>query len=406
MRFLVVDLSGAGLEHSLRLARDGNDVDVYVPWQGAFPVYSQYAPGEGFEGITKVRDLGKSIDDADVIVFTDAGNGPLADYLRRHGYTVFGAGGAEILEFDRAYAIERMNALGIKTPPTQTVVGVDEALRVLKAADAPRIVKLNVFRGDAETTLLRDYGSAHAMLNWLRGRLGPFHDNFVFLIQEPVEGAMLGVDTFFDGDRFSSPRGLGIESSPDVVEKWEDSSIFDGILEKVRPMLHEMGYRGAISVEAMYDGKDLYVIDWTCRFPWPLALMYTECIANYPEVIAGVAKGKMPGLRITKPYTALASIMSSWTTKAAGPWLPIRAKEGSRLKLCRAIKHDGKVYAVPGVDSVVAAVYGEGDTWQEAAKAASEAVEDVDIHHGYVEGELLGTAGKVVDQLVGMGITF
>jgi phosphoribosylamine-glycine ligase len=392
----------------MRLARDGNDVLYHVPWQRSYPTYAGYAPGEGFEGITKVRDLGKSIDEADVIVFTDIGQGPLASYLRRHGYSVFGAGDAELLEFDRAYAIERMTGLGIKTPSTKVVVGVDAALRALKDANGPRIVKLNIFRGDSETMHVPDYGAAQAMLNWIRGRLGPFDDDFVFLVQEPVDGVMVGVDTFFDGERFSSPRGLGIEIAADVVEKWEDASMFDAVLAKTKPMLQEMGYRGSLSIEAMYDGKDLYVIDWTCRFPWPLSIMYTDCIQNYSEVIAGVAKGKMPALKITKPYTALLSLQAFGIDSVTEPWLPIRADEGVRVKYRRAVKRDGQVYAVPGVEgeSGVASVYGEGDTWKEAVEQASKGRGGVNIHNSYYYGEFADSADEQVKELAKKGVAF
>lgn len=182
--------------------------------------------------------------------------------------------------------------------------------------------------------------------------------------------------------------------------------MFDPLLERAAPMLKDFGYKGALSVEAMYDGKDLYVIDWCARFAWPLSLMYTECLANYPEVIVGTAKGKMPQLVVTKPYTSLVTLLGTGMDRAESPWLPIRAEEGARMKVRRAVQRGGKLYAVPGGENALVALYGEGNTWQEALDSVGGQIEKVNIPGSYYEGEFLGHAGEKVKEIEEMGVKF
>lgn len=406
MKFLVIDVGGSAISHATRLVQDGHEVDYYIPWVGPYPRYIHYAPGEGFDGIKKVKDYGRSIDEADIIMVTDVGYGSMTDYLRRHGHTVFGAGSAEVLEFDRAFAKEAMDSLGIKYPATTVVTGVDAALAHMKKVDAPRIIKLNIFRGDSETMRVGGYDDAYAILNWLRGRLGPFSEDFIFLIEEPIDGVMVGWDGFFDGKKFSKPGGFGLEISADVLEKWSDETLFDPLLEKAQPLLERLGYRSALSIEAMYDGKDLHVIDWCCRFAWPLSIMYVDAFENYSDLVIGTAKGNVPEIKVRKPYTALGAVMVTGADQADSAWLPISAGEDTPFRLRRAVRRGNKTYTVPGGENNVATVYGEGDSWQDAFDMVMKRVPEVEVQYGYYEGTFSHSTKDIVEQVKKLGIKF
>ena len=70
-------------------------------WETAFPQARDITPGIGLEGVERVSDFFDALEDADVAIFTDVGNGGLQEFLRARGMPVFGSGRSEALERDR-----------------------------------------------------------------------------------------------------------------------------------------------------------------------------------------------------------------------------------------------------------------------------------------------------------------
>jgi hypothetical protein len=74
-----------------KLAETFAEVYYHIPESSSFPQSTKAKIGSGLN-ITRIYDLWKYIDKADIIMFTDLNDGELQHWLRGKGYNVFGAG--------------------------------------------------------------------------------------------------------------------------------------------------------------------------------------------------------------------------------------------------------------------------------------------------------------------------
>ena len=361
MKFLVIDL-GMGWEHAHRLAEDKHT--VYLVTLGGLsptPRFVNVVNGYGFEGIIKT-DLGNHFDDVDCIVFTDIGLGYLIDYLRKQGKVIFGAGSeGERLEFDRIFAKKIYDELGIKYPETYICHGLEEVMNFFETHEGKWVLKVNTFRGDIETQVIEEYEEAEAIVIGIMHKFGVYGtEDFKFIIEKFIDGVMVGVDTFFDGNSYVRPFHFGLETGIDVVGRFQDSTIMDDVMHKLAKYLKKIEYRGAISVEAVYDGKECYAIDICARFPYPLSMIYCEYIQNYSEVIWGVARGNAPNLKITcdKYVGLLNRLVMDEEMKVWAPVYFDMKPDGlyPRVRFRRAVQKDEVIYIPPSTDKIVFSV--------------------------------------------------
>jgi len=402
MKFLVIDL-GQGFEFAHRLAQDGNKVYYYVDWQGSDFNLKNYAPGYGFKGIEKVNDFGSKIDDVDVILFNDIGYGGTISRLRKSGYPVVGAGRAEALEMDRVYAKQVLKESELEYPKTLIFGSINEALKYFKENNSEHLIKINTFRGDMETVFARDYDVAEVWLNALSNKIGPFNRDYKIIIEEPVDGVMVGIDTFFDGANFVRPYHFGLEIDADVVGRWEDNGIFDDMIRKLTPWLSQTEYIGPISIEAMYDGKSLKIIDFTCRFPLPLgAAIYTEFIKNFPALITGLARRQKVRPEVDDEYVGL---MNMFSAPAKDMWIPIWFEEGIKIRLRRPVIVDGKYYHVPG-ENLVLSLLGSGSDVKSALDEVVSQVDKVKIYEGTMQDVFFDKIQDTLEELENYGLKF
>ena len=101
-------------------------VFYYIPWQDAFPSSAKQKIGMDFKGLTRVQEFWNYVDEADLIVFFDTYTGDLANYLRRHGKRVFGAGEAEAMELKRWNMRDLQKMKGMPTQNTLKLTSVDD----------------------------------------------------------------------------------------------------------------------------------------------------------------------------------------------------------------------------------------------------------------------------------------
>jgi phosphoribosylamine-glycine ligase len=404
---LVID-TGLSVEHALRLKNDGYNVKYCTIWQSeGFPHFKSYAPGLG---LLEKDELFESIGWADVLVFPDAGFGYLIDYLRKNGYVVWGAGGAEVLELQRDKAIKIQDKYKIPYPESYSLEGID-ALENFLREKKDLFVKMNIFRGDCETFYHEEYDNETELkLAELRTKFGPFADDIKFICQEKEEGIEGGYDFIFNGHDYLRPYlyGYELKGTGTYVGKFSDEipEPYKEVAEKIKPYLKETNYRGAISTEGII-GKErkLKMIDWTCRFPLPLSAFYTLAFENFGEVIVKTALGEDVRIKNVKPYVASLALCSS---KAETDWLALNIPEELRpfVKTRIGAYKDG-YWAVPGFPSVLVVV-NYGDTPEEALNNVYQIseklsyVEDLDLSN-FVG---LNKAKEVIEEGKKYGIDF
>jgi len=414
MKFLFIDAGGLHQSTAAKVGSEGHEVVYWSPWNSYYPKFKDYAPGVGVDEFEKVLEYASHLDSSDIIVFPDVGMGDLADYLRDKGYTVFGAGLGEEAEQDRAKSIEIMDRVGIAHPDTKVFKGVDEVLKFLEEedgksetnqlADGKYFVKFNIWRGSINSFPVESLNQAKDMFSKVRSAIGPYAEEMEIVVQTKVEGVETGFDIFFNGNEVLTPVMWGFESGGSYIG-FIDTVLPDFLndsLNKAIEYLKSVNYRGAFSVELIYDGKDSYWIDWTCRYPMPLGLMYAQFIPNYGEFLAGVARGEniSTGLPVGK-YLGAAEFSSE---DALDDFLPATGNE--HTKLMHYMKVKDQIYIVPGMSSL-GIVTGTGNDFKELKEDLDRNIEGVSAFFGNVSTDFIpAIVDKYVNPLSELGIKF
>jgi hypothetical protein len=357
---------GLSLEHINRLIKDGNEVHLFNHWQSAFPKFTDYAVGLGFEGIKKELYFQDVKNEADAIIFFDIGAGDLCHSLRSQinpatgkNYVCYGAGMGERLEYHRRLFRQIQKELGLPTQETAPpIYGIDNLRQYIEAGKKKGesyIVKIDKWRGDRDT-FAGEY--LDDVLPEMIAAWGPFIDQIDFIVEKKLEKIVeLGADIFFNGKMpvKSFLLGLEYEKGP-YIGKFVESlpAPMQRSLQALTPVLRELDYRGALSIEEIFTDKDTsYIIDMCCRMPFPLSVVYPEAIANYSELIWKVAKAEYVRIDPTGKYVGILPLESP---HARTNWVELKVEEKDRdtVKFRTAAKaKDGKYYAVKGLSSVM-----------------------------------------------------
>lgn len=413
-KFLFIDAGGLGVDAARKVGQEGHKVWYFCSWQKDFANFSQFAPGTGLPEIEKVLDFGKYIDEADCIVFPYVGFGDLAHFLRKKGYVVFGAGAGEEIEQDRPMSLKIMDQIGIKYPESHVLKGVPEAMKFLgdlfkqksesnQNATGKYFVKFNVWRGDMDSFPVANLDEATFMFDSVKAAFGPYANEIPITIQKTVEGIETGADLFFNGETFLMPGMWGFEHRENYVGLvTEEMGIFRNDLDRAAKYLRSVNYRGAFSFECIYDGKDCYWIDWTCRFPLPLGLMYCNFIENYGEFLLRVATGEAD--RSPLMPNRYLGCMAFSSEEALSTYVPI--KRGQNTKLMKYMVEGDKTYIVPGV-SLLGICCAQGDTLKEIEEGLKKESEELSVFFGSFNPKFIDdVVSTYVEPISKMGVSF
>jgi len=388
MKILVID-TGYFMEVPLELAyrEQTETIYYYVDYNKDFPEIQKYAPGDGFIEIVKVRDYAAYIDEADLIVFPDVGYGGIADYLRKHGYRVYGASYlGQLLELDRKYMHEIASKLGIHRPETKVVEGLSNLLQYLREdTGKTHYVKVSTWRGNMETIKVTNPVDAEALLS--TAGLGPYLEKLEFIVEEAIQenAVEIGADMFFNGKEIIRPYLFSPEVKDTItVTRWVNESPLDQLfIEKIEQWLAKTGYRGQISVEGFLteDGK-FYLLDVTARQPFPAGGVIAKSIPNYHEILYQIAEGEYPEIKPATEY-GVEIVVGVEYPKLYLPVTIENEAETIRTSITPKImaRVRGRLWHLPG--ETVCGVVGLGASIEEAYNKAVEAVEKVHVQFAY-----------------------
>jgi hypothetical protein len=377
----VVDLSkniacvidqGMHVELARRLARDFAAVYFYQPWKWAFPRLVDAAVGEGVPEIQRVYNLWDVIDQVDLFVFPDVLDGDLQAYLRGRGHRVWGSGKAEILELDRMEFLQRAEEVGITTPATRQIMGIDELRGYLETVEN-KWVKVSTFRGDCETYHHINRFCSEPWLNDVQKKLGPLGHESEFLVCDNVEGVELAYDGFTVDGEFPDKTLFGYEiKDMGYCGKVKPYSQLSVPLREVNaafaPILKSYQCRSFVAFEARigWDGIPV-VIDPCMRSGSPPTEVNQEMWSNFSEILWEGASGKMVSPIPVASYAVMAIIRSNY---ANSNWMALALPEQERqwIKLKNLCMLDGQSYCVPGDVPMpeIGAVVGLGNSLEQA----------------------------------------
>ena len=381
---LIVD-HGLFTAFAERLAED-HEVFYFVPYADrSFPKHGPAMVGTGLKGVERVEDMWRLVDVVDFIVFPDVGFYQLAEWLRGHGYKVWGAGLGEKLEVQRWRAKETMKELGLPVGKCELVTGMS-ALREYLEENEEVYVKISGFRGIAETFESKNWKLAEPRINELWNELGGACNVFPFVVEHKVDSVVeAGYDGYCINGEFPSTCLTGVE----VKDKGYLGAVRDYdklarpvkvVNEKLAPFLKEAGYAQFFSTEIrVTDEGTPYLIDLTTRCPAPPSALYWEMIENVGEIVEAGANGILVDPVWRAKYGALAIIHSSF---AEDKWCPVSVDPAAKqwIKFRNYAEIEGQGYIVPteGVRMCeIGDCIGIGDTIEEAIEACREHAESV-----------------------------
>jgi hypothetical protein len=411
-----------GLFHSFarhvaqEIVAGGGSCDYYTPWQGSFPSSRQTRLGEGWPELTRIQHPQFDEDKIDLWVFLDLFQSDYQVRLRKEGARVWGAADGEELELERwAFKLwcKRNN---VRTPPAELFVGLP-ALRAYLEERKDKYVKLAhaTTRGDMDTKLWKDKHLTTWTFDQLEYDLGAFKTDTEFIAEDKLENIIeLGEDWVVIDDQWSDwgmyafeVKGLGTVGVQMPYAKLPQC--LRDVNAKLSKAMKADQYRGAFSLEGLYNAKREYsVTDPCCRFGSPSNELLQEMFTGWAKTMWFGAEGKLVSLAPAKDakYGIVAMVYSEQSGKN---WEPLSYKPDLDrwVKLRNPYMLNGKRFAVPqGSPTNIAGVVGVGNSLLSAAKALGEHVHGVDGHQVEIATDALAKMLEIIQNANQWGATF
>jgi len=307
-KILVVD-TGLALDVVRKLAQEGNEVYYFENWIKAHPEQEDLSYGEGlFEewGVNRVDNFWHLVDDVDMVLFTDIGWGDDIDFLRREGCVVFGAGKeGEELENDRVFAKSICKECGLDVPETYSM-NPDEAIDFVNNEDREFVLKFSKVRTDLLSTYLP---VCKEDCLWYLNKVKELDSNVEVILEERIEGVECAISGFFNGYEFVEPYLINFEHKklmdgevgPNTGEMgncaiytYNSGLPFVKYFNNLSGYLKDIGYRGIIDIDCMCNEDGFYVLEFTCRFGYPMIMIQSVLHKdNLGDILFGVATGEI-----------------------------------------------------------------------------------------------------------------
>jgi carbamoyl-phosphate synthase large subunit len=172
--------------------------------------------------------------------------------------------------------------LGVKHPKTIEIVSLDDLIKAIEEIKFPVMIKGNYYKAYKAHNLDEAIEYFYKISNeW----------GFPLLVQEVVSGVEINYVGIADGKLLG---GMGMKklTTTDLGKVWTAISIKnEKLFEMAKKFVELTGWRGAFELEAIANGKDVYLIEINPRFPaW--VNFATMLGINLPEMMIKVITGE------------------------------------------------------------------------------------------------------------------
>lgn len=301
MRILLASSELYGTWLLLRLAREGHACD----WIALDPEYKEKSE-RILSGLIPppLKKLPK-FSDYQLVIFDSTGHGELADEARKETSVIGDGVLASMLEDDRLFGIETMEACGIEVPEYAVFSDPSEA-----SAAIERRPKSYVYKPfstdelqDCSITYVSD--SAEDLLKCI-DKLFADSGGAPFLLQEVVQGVECATNGYFDGQNFhfvthtieekkfmSGGHGPNTGCAGNLIVNPRGAKRLVSVgLAKLTPFLRDAGYRGPIDLNSIVNEHHVFGIEFTPRFGYDSsATEFALLDGNLGEFLLQIAAG-------------------------------------------------------------------------------------------------------------------
>lgn len=377
------DVVACVIDHGLflpiaqKLAEQYKHVYWWSPWDDGFPKLEHGMVGDGFDNITRVKNIWKVKSKCDLFVFPDVGFDGLQSELTSQGYPVWGHHGGDQLESMRGLFMETVKEVGMEVPTFETITGIT-ALREFLKDKKDKWIKISRWRGDWETLHWRDWSHDEMTLDKYAYRLGPLKDHLKFYVFDPIDTDIEdGIDTYCINGKWPKTVMHGMECKDRSylcsVQPLEDIDERVRIVtDKFGDVLARYGYRGFFSCEVRIQGDTSYFIDPTCRAASPPSQVMTELFSNLGEIIWGGANGELVEPEPSAEF-GVQSLISCEREKGEWKVLDIPPELKQWVKCGYACEIDGRLCIPPNpLENALGWLTATGDSIQSAISSLKE----------------------------------
>jgi len=354
-----------------RLAREYKEVHYHIPNGDSFETFARSGFYRGHSDVKLCDDFWVRKKDFDLFVFPDIGDAGTQYELQEQGFPVWGSKGAGLIEKMREMWMDICEQLGMPMPKTHRIKGLTN-LRLFLAEHTGEqfFVKISRWRGDMETWEVKP-SVIQNKLDTLALKFGPFQEDILFFVQEPIDTDIEGgVDTFLIGNQFPNKIILGYEKkSQSYFATWKPREemppeIWD-ITQAAAPTLAQLDYCNFISSEVRVKGKKSWWLDPCFRCPSPAGEEQLEWYLNFPTIVWRGANGELEQPEMAAKYFGEAVIefqgeRDGWKTIQ----IPDEIKRWVKLYACGR-NEDGYHYPPQQDPECIGTLVGMGDTPEE-----------------------------------------
>jgi hypothetical protein len=369
MKVLMHD-NGLCTELGVMLARAGHSVGYHTPWQSAFPRAASAYIGRGLEGLIPVDNFSKALEKCDMVFCPDTFTQDWVEQARAKKKPVWGPGGGEELEHDRAKMKVLQKQIGLAVGPYEVIIGIDALIKHLQT-NKDRWIKASKYR-QIETFHHIDWESTRdqylgTILESYGG--GPANE-IVFISEEPLDSKCeVGMDRAFEQNWLVDGWGYEKKDEAYIGKSGPLPKPLKEFADAMGPELARRNVCSFFSNEVIFTPKGPFQIEPTVRAPHPPTAGMME-LHDLCRPIIDCASSDTPN-----QYVAVLVIRSSW---AGDHWTKIEFPTQMRrwVKLAQACKLGANYLAVPGNEFVGYCV-GLGASADVAAKACKSVAETV-----------------------------
>lgn len=318
MNVLFISTDGMAINLCRILKKEGHNVKLYIEkdWSK-----------DNFDNIVEKtknwkNDL-KWVGKEGLIIFDDIGWGKEQDKLRKEGYNVFG--GSEIadkIEMDREFGQKIFKKYGLNTVPLKDFDDMEDSIHFIQKNPNKWVVKFN----NHESKFLTYIGSradGKDVISLLKNYLSNKYINKEGVtLQERVEGVEIGVGRYFNGHDWIGPIELNVEHTkmfpgdlgPITSEMgtvaWydndENNKLFVEVLDKVKPFLQEIKFKGDFEIDCIVNEKGAFVLEATARLGTPIIHIHSELhLSPWGEFLMAIANGKKYDLKYKRGFAVV-----------------------------------------------------------------------------------------------------